>query len=159
MNNEEASDEILCKTCKMYYCMCRKESFKEWGSVVSKRRIELGYSLRKFCLENGYDCGNWSKVERGLLLPFDKDSVAHEKLIKALKLDFLEGERLKELSEMKRQPLYRDNLELQEKIDQLEQDKRRLLECVGFYVKEDTCVILHDEGNRAKAVLKDLGEE
>jgi|WetSurSiteA1Bulk_404760.scaffolds.fasta_scaffold16197_1 transcriptional regulator with XRE-family HTH domain len=40
-----------------------------FGEFFKKKRIELGLTLRKFCSINGFDPGNISKIERGLLSP------------------------------------------------------------------------------------------
>ena len=40
-----------------------------FGSFFKQKRIELGMTLREFCRKNGFDPGNISKVERGLLPP------------------------------------------------------------------------------------------
>ncbi len=40
-----------------------------FGQFFKKKRIELGITLRQFCLENNFDPGNISKIERGLLPP------------------------------------------------------------------------------------------
>jgi transcriptional regulator with XRE-family HTH domain len=56
-----------------------------FGEFFKAQRIASGKTLREFCLERGYDPGNLSKLERGLLSP----PQAREKLeeyAKALKL-------------------------------------------------------------------------
>lgn len=40
-----------------------------FGDLFRSRRMALGLTLRKFCLENGLDPGNISRLERGLLQP------------------------------------------------------------------------------------------
>jgi transcriptional regulator with XRE-family HTH domain len=40
-----------------------------FGQFFKKKRVELQKTLRQFCLENGLDPGNISKLERGILLP------------------------------------------------------------------------------------------
>ena len=40
-----------------------------FGEFFRKRRLALDKTLRQFCLENGLDAGNLSKMERGLLPP------------------------------------------------------------------------------------------
>jgi len=44
----------------------------EFGEHIKARRLELGLSLRAFCLKHGEDPSNWSKLERGLLPAPDK---------------------------------------------------------------------------------------
>jgi transcriptional regulator with XRE-family HTH domain len=46
-----------------------------FGELLKDLRIRAGYTLREFCQMNGFDPGNMSKVERGLLPP-----PSHEKL-------------------------------------------------------------------------------
>lgn len=38
-----------------------------FGEYFKKRRLEIGKTLRQFCLDNGLDAGNMSKIERGIL--------------------------------------------------------------------------------------------
>jgi transcriptional regulator with XRE-family HTH domain len=40
-----------------------------FGEFFKRLRIEKGMTLRSFCLKNGFDPGNISKIERGLLAP------------------------------------------------------------------------------------------
>lgn len=40
-----------------------------FGGYFQERRLALGLTLRKFCLEHGLDPGNLSRLERGLLPP------------------------------------------------------------------------------------------
>ena len=40
-----------------------------FGDYFRARRAQLNMPLRQFCLENGYDPGNISKLERGVLPP------------------------------------------------------------------------------------------
>jgi len=40
-----------------------------FGEFFKRKRIALRKTLRQFCLENGFDPGNLSKLERGLLMP------------------------------------------------------------------------------------------
>jgi transcriptional regulator with XRE-family HTH domain len=40
-----------------------------FGDFFKKKRLEIGKTLRRFCLENGLDPGNISKIERGILPP------------------------------------------------------------------------------------------
>ena len=40
-----------------------------FGAFFKRKRLELGLTLRAFCRENGFDVGNTSKNERGLLDP------------------------------------------------------------------------------------------
>ena len=43
-----------------------------FGRFFKQKRIELGLPLREFCRINGFDPGNISKLERGLLPPPQK---------------------------------------------------------------------------------------
>jgi len=40
-----------------------------FGEYFKKKRLEMRITLRQFCLENGLDPGNISKIERGILPP------------------------------------------------------------------------------------------
>jgi len=40
-----------------------------FGEYFKKKRLEMRKTLRQFCLENGLDPGNISKIERGILPP------------------------------------------------------------------------------------------
>ncbi len=44
-------------------------ALKAFGAFFKTRRQALGHTLRRFCLENGLDPGNISKLERGLMPP------------------------------------------------------------------------------------------
>lgn len=59
----------------------------QFGEFFKDKRAALGMTLRQFCLENGLDPGNVSKLERGLFPP-----PQHEKLVEYAKLlDIKEG--------------------------------------------------------------------
>lgn len=45
------------------------EEKKLFGEFFKRRRIAIRKTLRQFCIENGLDAGNISKLERGLLPP------------------------------------------------------------------------------------------
>ncbi len=45
---------------------------KKFGEFFKNRRMGLGYTLRRFCLEKGLDPANISKLERGKMSPPDK---------------------------------------------------------------------------------------
>ncbi|MGV8093858.1 MAG: helix-turn-helix domain-containing protein [Mangrovibacterium sp.] len=42
---------------------------KKFGEFIKLLRSQRNISLRKFCIELDYDPSNWSKIERGLMLP------------------------------------------------------------------------------------------
>ncbi len=42
---------------------------KKFGQLFKEKRIELGKTLREFCLEYGLDPGNISRLERGMMAP------------------------------------------------------------------------------------------
>ncbi len=42
---------------------------KLFGEFFKNKRLALKLSLREFCLEKGFDPGNLSKIERGLMTP------------------------------------------------------------------------------------------
>lgn len=56
-----------------------------FGEFVEELRLEHYETLRSFCLENGLDPGNHSKLERGIF-PAPKDHELLERLAKALKI-------------------------------------------------------------------------
>ena len=111
----------------------------DFGDFVINRRINLGYTLRAFCKKYDYDAGNFSKMERGLLLPPIKEKL--EKLADALELisgstkscignPLLEKRfELIELAEKERQPLLVEISELQA---QLAQTNEKLEKLTGF---------------------------
>ncbi len=42
---------------------------KTFGEFFKQRRIASGQTLRAFCATHGFDVGNFSKMERGVLAP------------------------------------------------------------------------------------------
>ena len=49
-----------------------------FGDFFKKKRLEMRKTLRQFCLENGLDPGNISKIERGILPPpQSREKLAH----------------------------------------------------------------------------------
>ncbi len=49
-----------------------------FGEFFKKKRLEMRKTLRQFCLENGLDPGNISKIERGILPPpQSREKLAH----------------------------------------------------------------------------------
>lgn len=58
-----------------------------FGGYIKARRMGVcKVSLREFCQENGFDIGNWSKLERGRRLPPD-DRDTLEQYAVALKIN------------------------------------------------------------------------
>jgi transcriptional regulator with XRE-family HTH domain len=45
-----------------------------FGELVKNKRINLGLSLRAFCVKHHYDPGNHSRLERGILNPPDDEA-------------------------------------------------------------------------------------
>jgi transcriptional regulator with XRE-family HTH domain len=43
--------------------------YNSFGELFTAKRKELRKTLREFCRENGFDAGNISKLERGILTP------------------------------------------------------------------------------------------
>ncbi len=41
----------------------------KFSAMLKQIRLEKGLTLREFCLKNGFDPGNYSKLERGLFRP------------------------------------------------------------------------------------------
>ncbi len=72
-----------------------------FGEFIKKKRLKHDLSLRKFCKIIGEDPSNWSKVERGLLLPPKEDDKL-KTIAKALqiKTDSDEWNKLKDLAEI-----------------------------------------------------------
>jgi len=49
-----------------------------FGEYFKRKRMETGKTLRQFCLDNGLDPGNISKIERGILPPpQSRDKLVH----------------------------------------------------------------------------------
>ena len=46
---------------------------KKFGEYFKSLRLHLGLTLRDFCLQNDFDSGNVSKLERGVFLPPQDD--------------------------------------------------------------------------------------
>ncbi|MGO8899685.1 MAG: helix-turn-helix domain-containing protein [Isosphaeraceae bacterium] len=44
-----------------------------FGDYLKRRRIALGRTLRAFCQEQGFDHGNYSRMERGVMSPPHKE--------------------------------------------------------------------------------------
>ncbi len=57
----------------------------KFGSLLKRLRLQGGWSLREFCLGNGIDPGNYSRLERGLFPP-PQSSELLEKYARALGL-------------------------------------------------------------------------
>ena len=55
-----------------------------FGEILKDLRIRRGLTLREFCLKHGFDPGNMSKVERGMLPPPPHDKL--EQIAKILEL-------------------------------------------------------------------------
>lgn len=56
-----------------------------FGNLMKKLRVDKGLTLREFCLANGFDPGNYSRLERGLFPPPQKEELL-EKYAAALGL-------------------------------------------------------------------------
>ncbi len=46
---------------------------KTFGEFLKQKRIAQGRTLRAFCHEQGFDHGNYSRMERGVLAPPQKE--------------------------------------------------------------------------------------
>lgn len=46
---------------------------RKFGELLKEYRLAGGWSLREFCSENGFDAGNYSKLERGRFSAPDSD--------------------------------------------------------------------------------------
>ena len=49
-----------------------------FGVYLKKLRMKQGLGLREFCLQNGFDPGNYSRLERGLFPPPQKEEKLKE---------------------------------------------------------------------------------
>jgi transcriptional regulator with XRE-family HTH domain len=58
----------------------------KFGEFLKELRMRAGLSLREFCLKNGLDPGNYSRVERGMFRP-PQDRTIVEKYATALGLE------------------------------------------------------------------------
>jgi transcriptional regulator with XRE-family HTH domain len=57
----------------------------QFGAILKRMRAERGLTLRDFCLKNGLDPGNYSRLERGLYPP-PENHEGVEKYANALQL-------------------------------------------------------------------------
>lgn len=58
----------------------------KFGELLKRLRIGRGVTLREFCQQNGFDAGNYSRLERGLFPPPQKEELL-EKYALALGLE------------------------------------------------------------------------
>ncbi|MFH1259068.1 MAG: hypothetical protein ABII74_04545 [Elusimicrobiota bacterium] len=58
---------------------------KAFGEYFKNRRVVLKKTLRQFCLDNKYDPGNISRLERGIMSP-PREQSKLEEYAKALKI-------------------------------------------------------------------------
>jgi transcriptional regulator with XRE-family HTH domain len=63
-------------------------SSKAFGQFIKKLRLRKGITLREFCHVNGFDPGNFSRLERGLLPPPQREDLLEKY---ALALDLQRG--------------------------------------------------------------------
>jgi transcriptional regulator with XRE-family HTH domain len=56
-----------------------------FGDFIRTKRLDIGLSLREFCINAETDPSNWSKIERGFL-PAPANRNFLESLVKILKL-------------------------------------------------------------------------
>ncbi len=57
----------------------------KFGSMLKRIRLQKRMTLREFCLKNGFDPGNYSRIERGLFPPPESHELV-ERYAKALGL-------------------------------------------------------------------------
>ncbi len=71
--------------------------------IIKGLRVKRGLTLRKFCLGNGLDPSNWSKLERGLLAP-PRDSETLDKwaLLLGLERDTEEWQEFMDAADLER---------------------------------------------------------
>jgi len=49
-----------------------------FGQFIKEIRSRQRLGLREFCLQHGHDASNWSKIERGILLPPKDEAILIE---------------------------------------------------------------------------------
>jgi transcriptional regulator with XRE-family HTH domain len=59
--------------CKMTTTPFGGHEMAQFGELLKEYRLAGGWSLREFCSENGFDAGNYSKLERGRFPAPDSD--------------------------------------------------------------------------------------
>jgi transcriptional regulator with XRE-family HTH domain len=59
--------------CKMNTTPFGGHEMAQFGELLKEYRLAGGWSLREFCSENGFDAGNYSKLERGRFPAPDSD--------------------------------------------------------------------------------------
>lgn len=57
-----------------------------FGAFLKQLRIKKGVTLREFCLTNGFDAGNYSRLERGRFAPPQREDLV-ERYASALGLN------------------------------------------------------------------------
>lgn len=86
------------------------------GEYIKPRRLDLGFSLRKFCELIEYDASNWSKIERGVIPPppySTKEVAPYDKIRVVLRLSVDEYKELITIASVDRKeiPVYiEDNI-------------------------------------------------
>jgi transcriptional regulator with XRE-family HTH domain len=55
--------------------LSREVLMNSFGAFIKDRRIKQGITLREFCQQNGFDPGNYSKLERGMFPPPREEKV------------------------------------------------------------------------------------
>lgn len=58
----------------------------DFGAYIKQIRLQKRVTLREFCRITGIDPSNWSKIERGILLP-PKSKKTLEEIAKVLKIE------------------------------------------------------------------------
>jgi transcriptional regulator with XRE-family HTH domain len=46
-----------------------------FGALLKELRLKSGQTLREFCTRHGFDAGNYSRMERGLFAPPQRDKI------------------------------------------------------------------------------------
>lgn len=46
-----------------------------FGKLLKKLRLATGLTMREFCLEHGFDAGNFSRLERGVFPPPQREDL------------------------------------------------------------------------------------
>lgn len=77
----------------------RKDEPKRFGDFARSRRIQMGHTLRQFCLESGLDPAYVSRIERGVIPPpQDPEKLEHLAKLLGLQKDSAEWQMFMDLA-------------------------------------------------------------
>lgn len=89
-----------------------------FGEFIRNKRLEAGFSLRRFCEVAEVDPSNWSKIERGFL-PATVDRRTLEKIAKLIRLPKEDWEKLFDLAALTQERIPEDIAKHKEKMTEL----------------------------------------